>query len=552
MNRFSNSERQPEDEDQASRYIAPADRSETAPIYSPEKLRLSSAQFLTPEADTSPRLAPYLLLFFLLAVFGCIVRFVRLESLPPGVFVDEQAAMANALCIIRNGTSLYHKPYPVYFTALGGFYDPIFIYSEVFFAKVFGASIASFRIFPSLCLLGACFGTAALAACFFGVDVALFAALTALFCPWSFHAGRLVWGSGVFPVFLTWGLYCLWRTRRAESEAGRPYLWAVSAGLLFACAMSLYRPANAVVLLLLFTLFVCRTSALAIRIRYLLSALGTIVICGIPNFLFVSGNGWGRIDSLSIFGKDHMAQLGGSYGRAVQEVLANYRLFLSWNFLFSAGDNIYRHTPAWGALGWPEAVGLFVTAALVIYQYLPAQKNPALTKKELSLIAFCCVGVIVGLFPACQSWDSNPHALRANGAWPFFVLLASVGLAKLFRGLRLGPMCVSLVFLIYIPVFLSHYFFTFPALAAPWFDEGLARTAKSAASSGDWSQFASIVKDYGRDGPSIFPMLYKGLDCNAALSFVDDLHPHAPRYTGVTIDYGVQAQPAPGAPSIAP
>lgn len=494
------------------------------------------------DSNSSPRKDPYVLLLSFFAVLGIGFRFVALESVPPGVFVDEQAGMANALCLLRNGTSLYGDRWPLYFQALGGFYDPIFIYSQALIIKLLGPSIAAFRVFPALCLLSACFGTAALARTILGRDAALLALVTSLFCPWSFHAGRLVWGSGLITAFIPWGLFFLLRTRTLEEKAGAAYRSAVVGGLCLAAAASLYRPANAVVLLLLALLFVFRFRPMNVRFRYLFTAVGVLVVCGIPNIMFLMGRGWNRVDTLSIFGTEHMAKLDGSRAAAMREMLENFGKLLSWDFLFVSGDAIYRHTPATGALGWPELLGFAALASFLLRDAVRRRATRLFNQPELVFVAFCFCAVLIGLFPAAQSWDSNPHALRANGAWPFFVLLAVVGLTKLYRHLSLAPLAVSLFFSVSIPLFLSYYFLTFPTRGEPWFDTALARTAREAKTTGNWEDFGAAVKEYGKDGPSIYPMMYLGLDCMPAIELVESLKAPKSRRPRVTIDF---AKPAP-------
>jgi hypothetical protein len=487
------------------------------------------------------RANPFLLLLGVFAVLGIIFRFVNLEAIPTGIFVDEQAGIANALCLLRNGTSIYGKPWPIYFQGLGGFYDPIFIYSQAALAAILGASIGTFRILPALCLLSACFGTAALARRFFGREASIIAFLTSLFCPWSFHAGRLVWGSGLITAFIPWGIYFLLRTADAELSAKAAYRSAILSGIFFACAASLYRPANAVVILLLGFIFVLRLPPLNVAFRFILTAGATLVVCGIPNIIFLSGNGWNRVDSLSIFGKEHLAKIDGSYSAALFEVLGNFRKLLSWDFLFVSGDAIYRHTPATGALGWAEGFGLLCLFLFLLIDAVRRRDN-FFIRPELVVLSFCAGAVLIGLFPAAQSWDSNPHALRANAAWPFLVLLATAGLTKVFQRFALGPIALCMLFSISIPVFLSHYFFTFPSLGAPWFDTELSRSAKEGSLSDDWSKFASVVKDYGTDGPFVFPMMYENMDCPTAKKFVEELrNPKQKAPPRVTIQFEAPA-----------
>lgn len=509
---------------------------------------------MTDSAPQKPILSnPFLLLLCLLAAVGIVFRFFNLDSVPTGLFVDEQSGVANTLCLLRNGTSIYGDSWPLYFRGLGGFYDPIFIYSQAVFASIFGVSISTFRIFPALCLISACAGTAAIAYRFFGRDGAIIAFATSMFCPWSFHAGRLVWGSSLVTAFLPWGVYFLLLTAEQSESPKAPYRSAILSGLFFACAASLYRPANAVVILLLCSLCVLRLHPIKIPFRYLLSTVASLAVCGIPNIIYLAGNGWNRVDSLSIFGKEHMAKLGGSYIAAISEMLGNFGKLLSWDFLFVSGDAIYRHTPATGALGWPEGCGLLCLTLFLSADAAWWRKERFFGRKELPVLVFCAVAILIGLFPAAQSWDSNPHALRANAAWPFFVLLATAGLTKLFQRLSLGPLIVSLLFSISVPAFLSFYFLIFPKLGEPWFDTPLSSSAREASQSGDWSRFASIVKDYGTDGPFVFPMIYSGMDCPTAKKFVEDLRNPKPKAPPrITIEFGAQTPPSRDGLSISP
>ncbi len=100
----------------------------------------------------------------LVAIIALMVglRFVALDSIPPGFFVDEAAAATNVLCFKQTGAGELGTPWPLFFTAydrhFGGFFTAPYIYPLVAWTSVFGDSIASFRSFSAfasaLALLG--------------------------------------------------------------------------------------------------------------------------------------------------------------------------------------------------------------------------------------------------------------------------------------------------------------------------------------------------------------------------------------------------------------
>lgn len=94
----------------------------------------------------------YLVLLGILFI-AAFLRFYKLSSNPPGLYVDEAATGYNALSILKTGKDEYGKSFPVFFRSFGDYKMPLNVYLTVLPVWLFGLSVFSVRF------LSAFFGT---------------------------------------------------------------------------------------------------------------------------------------------------------------------------------------------------------------------------------------------------------------------------------------------------------------------------------------------------------------------------------------------------------
>src|SRR5690606_37816054 len=127
-------------------------------------------------------------LYLALGVVFCLLRFVGLETSPPGFFSDEVRGALHQICLGEDGVSGYGEPWPLVIEGLGGgLYAPVFLYVGMAWIKLFGPAIASGRAFTAFFTVLAVIGTAQVARRVAGPRVALYVSLAGALSPWSFH-----------------------------------------------------------------------------------------------------------------------------------------------------------------------------------------------------------------------------------------------------------------------------------------------------------------------------------------------------------------------------
>lgn len=133
---------------------------------------------------------PFVLVLFIF-IFGFILRFYNLSSIPKGLYPDETAIGYNAYSILESGKDEFGKSYPIYFRSFDDYKLPLYIYSTSLAIKLFGATDFSVRVTSAL------FGSLSIIFIFFLTYVIskkkYLASTTALFLalnPWELFFSR--------------------------------------------------------------------------------------------------------------------------------------------------------------------------------------------------------------------------------------------------------------------------------------------------------------------------------------------------------------------------
>jgi len=93
------------------------------------------------------------ILLALILAGGAFLRFCRLGRIPT-LDCDEASSMYDAWCIANFGVDRWLKPFPAYFSGIGGGQSPMCIYLLAAVAKVFGYNIVAYRaVFAAFGLL---------------------------------------------------------------------------------------------------------------------------------------------------------------------------------------------------------------------------------------------------------------------------------------------------------------------------------------------------------------------------------------------------------------
>lgn len=368
-----------------------------------------------------------------LAVLALVTRFVALEQHPVGFWLDEYLGGLHLGCMSQAGQSGYGVKWPLFVPgAAGGFYTPVFLYFGMLWTKVFGLSIASVRGVSAFFVTLTIAGIFMLARRLGGRRLALWATLLACLSPWSFQFSRVAWDPPIAPAFIVWLCY-FWMDRR-------PLRGGALAGACFAAALYSYPPAR-IQTPLLFLVLLLLTWRSAERRWLRLGAFAVVsTLVAVPLLrLMLTSDFMGRSNSLAIFSRDYLSQHKG-HSSAVMAFLwtlgDNLALYVRPSFLFFTGDPNIRHsTQFMGELGLLDDLALAAGAVVLLARL----RRPA-DGEETGIppvVVLGVSGILFGVLPAALTWEGQPHALRAIGAWPFFSLLGAAGLVAAERRWRL-------------------------------------------------------------------------------------------------------------------
>jgi len=390
-------------------------------------------------------------LFLLLVI--TLIRFTGLETAPPGFYVDEAVGAAQTICIKETGEDLFRNSLPLFSPGLGaGYYTAPFLYGEALWTSVFGNSIGAFRSFVGFVTLCTFIFLSLWLMKRVSRNAALIGALLGSISPWAFQFSRISWDPPLAPFFLVFGLWCF--------DLKKKWGW-IAGALAFALASYAY-PSSRIQAVAL--LFLVPELKLVTKIKALL----LFALANIPLLYrsLVDPDFTARAKLMVLWSgypgnPYHEANLLG----LITAFITNFFLHLSPQFLLFSGDANLRHsTQVQGMLSYPEA---FLLIAGLFYFVFVSWKNKKILIQPT--ILFALAGITLGIAPAALTWEGVPHALRAIGAWPFFVILAALMYDRISKMIP----HFSKFFLLFCALSGAYYFYDYftryPIVSNAWF-----------------------------------------------------------------------------------
>lgn len=177
----------------------------------------------------------FLTLGLLVAILAS--RFSYLDSVPPGLHIDEVSFAADAKSIAETGRDTWGERYPLIFKAFGEWKAPGLVYSMAFWAKLFDRMDNGIARLPSavagltsLVFLGLTlqqlFKTSK---SFFAIGLAV---LILAFSPWHFDMSRIFYEAFSSLALISISIYFLTQAMLSPNTKSRSWIWAsVFAGL---------------------------------------------------------------------------------------------------------------------------------------------------------------------------------------------------------------------------------------------------------------------------------------------------------------------------------
>lgn len=432
-----------------------------------------------------------------------LLRFTMLEFAPGAAHRDEAATAVNVLCLAEEGRSAAGDRWPMYSEVLGGgnWEPPTLLYPAALLAAFGADSMAAMRMVPGAAVVMTIIGTALLALFLSGWRAAGFTLFLATLMPWSFQAGRLFWKSPLAPMFVVWGVLLLVLGLQRRSHA-----LMILSGITVSLGLYSYQSAwaQAPILFAVIGVVVCRTNFKAYW-HLLAVCAGTIAVVCIPFFLLMlSGDFMRRAAGVAVVSGDNLSGIGLFFYQLIQHFHPN--------FLFGQGDANLRHgMPSVGQLSWADALAWALAAAASLFA------RPVVTR-ERTLLALALLGIVTGTLAAALSAEGVPHALRANGMWPFFALLGGWCMTQIpFRWRSWADAAIVAVGGMFLVVAMQAYFSGYHHDLRPFFPTQALELAQLAAERDNPALLIGAMRPLEAQ---YYLIAEVGLSCSASREFI--------------------------------
>jgi len=269
-----------------------------------------------------------LIVLAIILILSAVLRFYKLDQIPPSLNWDEVAAGYNAYTIANWGADEYGNKFPLVFKSFEDDKHPVHIYLTAPIVKIFGLSDFSARSSSALIGVFAVFVIYLLGRELFKSNIAgLFSALFLAVSPYAIQYSRGLWEANFASSFFIAGLASFYIGLRKNN-------WLVPLSFAFwGLSFFSYHSAKVVVPPVVFLLCLIHARKLIANKKILIwSAIIVLFFAGLtiknPKIL-----GFARINQTT-FSKEVTAK----YGGYIETVVNNYKGYFSYSYLFDKGD----------------------------------------------------------------------------------------------------------------------------------------------------------------------------------------------------------------------
>ena len=396
-----------------------------------------------------------------LIVVACAMRFVGLETSPPGFFFDEAMGAAHSVCYQQTGRDLFGTIGMFARVDNDVYQSGPFVVGGALWTAAFGSGAFGFRSFVAFVGVMTVLGLYRLVRAV-GADeeMAVWTALFAACLPWAFLFSRISWDAPLATALLIWGLSLVY-TRDHR-------VWPFVGAALIALASYVYTPMRIQAALMVALLP-------GVKLRKKAGLVAVLAVLTLPVLAYYSDPAFGtRSRMLILTSSDPLNpyrdanSLGLAWG-FVQQLAAHF----SPRFLLLSGDRNLRHSiQTFGMLDAVTALGVVIS---VVWLVRALVRRTALNDPERTIVLLSVLGVVAGVVPSALTWSAVPHGVRALGAWPFFASLAGFGWTRAFipwPGVRIVVVGASAVL---FAAYLTSLFRQYPQASASYFDSAQVR-----------------------------------------------------------------------------
>lgn len=400
-------------------------------------------------------------LFFLVCILflASSLRLYHVNTLPPGLYIDEAAIGVNAYSILTKGVDEYGVKYPLWFRSFGDYKQPVYIYLTSLSMLVLGKTELALR-FPSVA-----FGCLTVSIVYLlakeimlltlskitirsSTQIALIISYIFATSPWHIQFSRAGFENNVaLFLFLLGGLFLTWAWHKQK-----PIFLTIGSFLLLLTLYTYhsYRITAPFALFVLLPLFFWKKPQLR-KFMFLLVIFLFFLCVPFIQYAF-SAEGIARFSQTTAFSTHTTKSIPQIVLEFILTFSRNFISFFSLRFLFSAGDGIGRH----------QMVGF---APLAHWQLVFLTPGVSMLFAKKPLNTYSCAFVIfflmfLGVLPAAFALPS-PHTLRSLLLLFPFCMVVGFGIytllpyCKKYRFLAIALVCI----ITYEFAFYTHYYF---------------------------------------------------------------------------------------------
>lgn len=418
------------------------------------------------------------IIFVLVILLACFLRFYKLTQVPEGLYQDETAIGYNSFSILKTGKDEHGVSYPLYFESFGDYKMPVYIYLTAISIKILGLNFFAVRATSAIS------GIVAVILIFFLVKkisdwkTAIISSLLLAINPWHFFFSRAALEVNLAVTLFLAGYYCFYKSIKKKN-----YFLIILSMLLFGLSSYTYnisRFISPIFFLTIFIYFRKQLHFLSFKKRIILLFIYITILFPIIMPIILGVKGFISQTNELLIGGDSLASMVEfrSYLLNTNSMVTiiffnkwvltfwNYILnlinFLSVDFFFVKGD-IQGHFGV-GNFGMFYPVEL-ITISIGIYEII--------MKKIRAFYPFLIWILVVVIFVSINK--ITPHATRSYMMVIPMSVLSSVGLIFLIKKIKiynkrlvlLSTYLFFMIFFLYSVLFFLHsYFYRFPLLFA--------------------------------------------------------------------------------------
>lgn len=458
------------------------------------------------------------LLLLLVVIVSFLLRFYRVDQIPPALNWDEVSIAYNAYSILKTGKDEWNQPFPVHFKSYGEYKLPLQIYLSIPGIYFFGLNELGVRITPVV------YGTITVLIIFF-LGKELFeselAGIAAAFLlgisPWHIQLTRGSFESALATLFVTMGIWFLVKGFKREK-------WFIYSMIPFALSIFTYNSTRIFTPIYLLTVLLIYRRHLARFKKNILIATIVFTILSLPLTPYLlSGERSARYKLVSITDDPGLIQRinqGRGHSKLIKPLprlihnkftyvslyfIENYLAHFTPEFLFISGaPHKQHHVQNMGELYFFQAP--FLLLGLI---YLFRTKN----KYNGILISW----LLLAFIPVSVTRDSIPHALRTLLVVPLYQLISGFGFMISLKWLNKRNLFKSLLVLVLLIIiaislngYLYNYYQVYPILYSKDWQYGYKQVVDYISKHKD--QYDEIVfsRHYGE--PHMFTLFYSNYD----------------------------------------